>query len=77
MPGFLAGAKPNEVLLLDETAEKLFQRVTAGPSDANHTADDDAAMLTRLVSDLNCLFRQCHDDQFFPLDLGSKNHKYQ
>ena len=36
----------------------------------------DAAMLTRVVSDLNCLFRQCHDDQFFPLDLGSKNHKY-
>ena len=76
MPGFLAGAKPNEVLLLDETAEKLFQRVTAGPSDANHTADDDAAMLTRLVNDLNRLFRQCHDDQFLPHDLGSKNHKY-
>jgi hypothetical protein len=29
-----------------------------------------------VVSDLNCLFRQCHDDQFFPLDIGSKNHKY-
>lgn len=77
MPGFLAGAKPNEVLLLDETAEKLFQRVAAGPSDANHAADGDAAMLTRLVKDLNRLFRECRDDQFFPLDLGSKNHKYQ
>ena len=46
IPGTLAGAIPDKVPLLHETAEMLFQRVAVGPGDADHVTNGDAPSRT-------------------------------
>jgi hypothetical protein len=61
-----------KVPLFHETAKMVFQSVAAGTGDVNHIPDGDAAMLARMIENLNGQLGQRGDHQFFPLHLGGQ-----